>query len=66
MNGFSVGEEVLFDDEVYVVSARSGDAPRRYRLLASRPDGTRFVWATEEELHPMDRYLRSRDDTTGY
>lgn len=66
MSRFDVGEEVRYDGEVYVVSAKTKDAPARYRLLASRTGGARFVWALESQLSRMDSYLRSRDDTAGY
>ncbi|MEX2542504.1 MAG: hypothetical protein WD314_11875 [Trueperaceae bacterium] len=66
MRTYQVGEEVRFDGEVYVVSARSRQAPFRYRLLASKPDGTRFVWADERELSAMESYLRAFDDTRRY
>ena len=66
MSRFDVGEEVRYDGEVYVVSARSDEEPVRYRLLASRTDGARFVWALESQLSPMESYLKPHDDTAGY
>lgn len=66
MRTYQVGEEVQFDGDIYVVSARSGQAPFRYRLLASKPQGTRFAWAEERELSAMDSYLRVLDDTNRY
>jgi hypothetical protein len=66
MRSFEVGEEVLYDGDVYVISARSPAPPFRYRLLASRPGGTRFVWADEDRLARMEPYLRSLDDTSRY
>ena len=66
MSRFDVGEEVRYDGEVYVVSARIAEDPVRYRLLASRTGGARFVWALESQLSPMESYLNSRDDTSSY
>jgi hypothetical protein len=66
MRRFEVGEEVLYDGDVYVVSARGREPPFRYRLLASRPDGTRIVWADEDRLGRMETYLRALDDTSRY
>lgn len=66
MSRFDVGEEVRYDGEVYVVSAKTDSQPVRYRLLASRTGGTRFVWALESQLGRMESYLTSSDDTAGY
>jgi hypothetical protein len=66
MRTFEVGEEVLYDGEVYVVSARGAQPPFRYRLLASRPAGTRIAWADEDQLGRMETYLRALDDTSSY
>lgn len=66
MTDYRVGEEVLYDGEVYVVSAKSEQAPYSYRLLASRPGGTRFIWVEERRLNKIDSYLRALDDTTSY
>jgi hypothetical protein len=66
MDGYQVGEEVLYDGDIYVVSARGPTPPYRYRLIASRPGGTRFIWAEEDELDRIDNYLRPLDDTERY
>ncbi|MEX2536485.1 MAG: hypothetical protein WD273_12890 [Trueperaceae bacterium] len=66
MSRFSVGEEVRYDDDVYVVSSVTAVEPFRYRLLASRTGGTRFVFAQEGQLKEMESYLRPRDDTLDY
>lgn len=66
MIDYRVGEEVLYDGEIYVISAKSKQAPYSYRLLASRADGARFTWAEEGRLNKIDSYLRPRDDTTDY
>lgn len=63
MQRFEVGEEVVYDGQVFVVSARSAAPPFRYRLLASTAEGTRFVWAEESQLAKMERYLTALDDT---
>lgn len=62
MHTFTVGEEVLFDGERYVVSSidRTDD---RYRLLATTQDGARVVWAPGTGLRKMERYTLARDDT---
>lgn len=62
MHTFTVGEEVLFDDERYVVSTIDR-ADGRYRLLATTPDGARVVWAPGARLRKMERYTLARDDT---
>ena len=62
MPSFSVGEEVLYEDERYVISAIE-PARGRYRLLATAPAGVRIVWATHGELAKMARYTTASDDT---
>lgn len=59
---FTVGEEVLFRGERYVVAGMRPE-PYRFRLLATRPEGARIVWAAESELAPMRSYTDPRDDT---
>ncbi len=59
---FTVGEEVLFEDERYVISAIEPSSGR-YRLLATTPDGARVVWAPAEKLRKMTRYTLPIDDT---
>ena len=70
MRTYSVGEEVLFDGERWVVSQtlRGSDpeAPLRYRLLATSPGGARFAWALPHQLHDMSSYLEPDDDTARY
>lgn len=62
MQTFTVGEEVLFEGERYVVSSIDR-TDGRYRLLATTPDGARVVWAPAAGLRKMERYTRSHDDT---
>lgn len=62
MATFNVGEEVLLDEDRYVVSTidrRDG----RYRLLATTPEGARVVWAPHAALGKLERYTRETDDT---
>ncbi len=66
MPTFSIGEEVMYDDERFVVAAVSADEPVRYRLLATTPSGARMVWASPEDLEKMLSYTRSTDDTARY
>jgi hypothetical protein len=60
---FTHGEEELLNGERFVISAREGSPPTRYRLLASGAAGPRVVWASPRELTKIDRYTRARDDT---
>ncbi len=62
MTTFTVGEEVLYEDERYVVSTIDSGGGR-YRLLATTPDGARIVWAAASTLAKIERYTRSKDDT---
>ena len=62
MTTFTVGEEVLFDDERFVVAGISETRPYQYRLLATTERGTKFVWANEKELKKIRAYTESRPD----
>lgn len=62
MATFTVGEEVLFEDERYVVSVIDAEGDR-YRLLATTPDGTRFRWVRHAQLQKIARYVVPKDDT---
>jgi hypothetical protein len=62
MPTYTIGEEVLFDDERFVVSSIDADG-QRYRLLATTPAGARVVWARHHDLHKMTRYTKPTDDT---
>ena len=66
MADFTVGEEVMFDEERYVVAGISDEKPKRYRLLATSKEGAKFVWVDESELEPMNSYLNPNDDTAKY
>lgn len=66
MASFSIGEEVLYEGERYVISTSSPRPPYKYRLLATTPAGARVVWAVASELTKMERYTKPRDDTLDY
>ena len=66
MADYTVGEEVMFDEERYVVASISEDDPKRCRLLATSKKGAKFVWANLDELEPMNSYLDPNDDTAKY
>ena len=67
MAKFFVGEEVRYDGEVYMISGMLTDGPDQYyRLLATRPGGTRFEIVREDRLQRMENYLTARNDTAAY
>ena len=66
MSTFSIGEEVMYDEERFVVAAISADEPVRYRLLATTPQGARVVWASLKDLAKMLNYTQPDDDTARY
>jgi uncharacterized protein YigE (DUF2233 family) len=61
---FSVGEEVLFEGDRYVVS-QVDPASERVRLLATTAEGAQVVWTTLGRLLKIDAYTRAHDDTAG-
>ena len=62
MTTFTVGEEVLYDDERFVIAGISDARPYQYRLLATTKRGTKFVWANEKDLEKIRAYTESRSD----
>ncbi len=63
MVSFTVGEEVLYQGERYVVSTASPRPPYQYRLLATTEEGVKVQWALAADLTKMERYTRPLDDT---
>lgn len=66
MATFTIGEEVIFEDERFTVAAISEDEPVRYRLLATTPNGARIVWVNPKDIEKMVSYTRPDDDTARY
>ena len=62
MSTFTVGEEVLFEDQRYVVSVIDA-AGGRYRLLTTTPEGARVRWARHAQLQKIARYVLPTNDT---
>lgn len=63
MASFTIGEEVLFHGDRYVITTADPRPPYRYRLVASTPHGARVVWATHDAIGKMERYRIPVDDT---
>jgi hypothetical protein len=63
---FSMGEEVLYDDERYVIWGISEDEPKRYRLLATTKKGAKMLWVNPKALQKMRRYTEANNDTANY
>lgn len=59
---FTVGEEVLYDDERFVIAGISITPPYYYRLLATGKRGAKVVWAVEKELEKIRAYTESKRD----
>jgi uncharacterized Zn finger protein len=62
---FSVGEEVLYAGDRYVVSQIEAGPSERVRLLATTAEGAHVVWTVLGQLVKIDAYTRARDDTAG-
>lgn len=60
---FTVGEEVLYEGDRYVVSEIETGKTYRYRLLTTTPKGMRFAWANQGELEKMMNYTTPVNDT---
>lgn len=63
MATFTIGEEVLYDDVRWVIAGTKGDGAKRYRLLATRPEGARITWVAHDDLQKIQSYTEPKDDT---
>ncbi len=63
---FTIGEEVMYDEERYVIADITTEEPKRYRLLLTSKKGTRVEWVREKEISKMANYLTPYDDTALY
>lgn len=66
MSTFTIGEEVIYDEERYVIASKSDQKPLRYRLLATTPKGARMLWVDPKDLEKIVRYTKPFDDTALY
>lgn len=66
METFFVGDEVLYQDERYVISEQAKDGPYDFKLLATGPKGAKVIWATTSQLKKLDKYTKAADDTDTY
>jgi hypothetical protein len=53
---FTVGEEVLYNGERFVVAGIDPSRPYPYRLLATTPKGARIVWAKADQFAKLANY----------
>lgn len=60
---FAIGEEVIYDEERYIVAGYEAARVTPYRLLATSSQGVKVVWSTEAELQPVARYFTPNLDT---
>jgi hypothetical protein len=62
---FTMGEEVLYDSERYVIWGMT-EEPKRYRLLATTKKGAKMVWVHPKELQKIRHYTEAKNDTAKY
>ena len=60
---FTMGEEVLYNGERYVIWGISEDKPVHYRLLATTKQGAKIIWASLNDVEKIKRYTEAKDDT---
>jgi hypothetical protein len=63
---FTMGEEVLYDGERYVIWGISEDEPKRYRLLATTKQGAKMLWVNPKNLQKIRHYTDPQNDTAKY
>jgi hypothetical protein len=62
---FTMGEEVLFEGERYVIWGMT-EHPERYRLLATGKKGARMLWVNPKDIEKMRQYTDPDNDTANY
>lgn len=65
MATFTIGEEVHYDEVRWVIAGMRENGAKRYRLLATLPEGARITWAVHDDLQKIRSYTEPRDDTAG-
>ncbi|HLV11791.1 MAG TPA: hypothetical protein VKY42_05015 [Trueperaceae bacterium] len=63
MATFTIGEEVLYEGERYVITLRQPQPPYRYRLVRTTADGPEVRWALGDDLAKITAYTEPRQDT---
>jgi hypothetical protein len=63
---FSMGEEVLYEGERYVVWGITDGEPKRYRLLATTNQGAKILWVNPKDLEKIRDYTEPENDTANY
>lgn len=63
MATFTIGEEVMYEGERYVITLRQPQPPYRYRLVRTTAHGPEVAWARGEELDKIKAYTEPRADT---
>ena len=60
---YDVGEEVMYDEERYIISQIDEGRSSPYRLLAGSDKGGRIVWAREKDLERIKKYITAVHDS---
>lgn len=63
MRPFTIGEEVIYDGERYVITTIRPEDPYEFCLIRTGMDGAEIVWANSPQLQRMEQYLMEQDDT---
>lgn len=61
--GFAIGEEVIYDEERYIVAGYEAARVTPYRLLATTSQGAKVVWSSEADLQAIASYVTPCLDT---
>jgi len=60
---YDVGEEVMYDEERYIISQIDEGRSSPYKLLAGSDRGGRIVWAREKDLERIKTYITAVHDS---
>lgn len=60
---YDVGEEVMYDEDRYIISQIDEGRSSPYKLLAGSDRGGRIVWAREKDLERIKKYITAVHDS---
>ena len=63
MRPFTIGEEVLYGGERFVINTVRPQEPYQFCIIRTGEHGAKILWVTEAELSRLDRYIEQHDDT---
>lgn len=64
MRPFTIGEEVLYDGERFVITTSRPPEPYEFTIARSGAEGAQILWANSSQLKRISQYVDPKDDTS--